>query len=403
MPDHNLPRQELGEAPVRASAAPRRRRRAPLILAALVLAALGGAVALREDLAALLPARAPAPAATATAEPPPALTVAVAEAAPRPLARSVAGDGSVVAWQELVIGAEAGGLRVAEVLFEEGQAVRQGQLLIRMDDALLQAGLNQAEAAIAEADAALRLARQELARAVDLARTSSAPRQTVEQREAAAAQAEARLASAVARRDEVAARLAQARILAPADGIVSKRAVLPGNVTGVGQELLRLIRDGRLELDARVPELELPALRPGQTVRVTHGERTIEAELRAVAPTVSPETRLGIAHVALPPDSGLRPGMFARAEILPGAAPGLTVPQSAMLFREGRPAVFVLEGERVALRPVATGRRQDGRVEITAGLAEGERVVVSGAGFLSDGDRVRVAPPNEGGGRTAAR
>jgi multidrug efflux pump subunit AcrA (membrane-fusion protein) len=85
--------------------------------------------------------------------------------------------------------------------------------------------------------------------------------------------------------------------------------------------------------------------------------------------------------------------MFARAEILPEAAPALTVPQEAILFREGRPAVFVLSesGDRVSLRPLATGRRREGVVEVTEGLAPGERVVVSGAGFLTDGDRVRVA------------
>ncbi len=226
---------------------------------------------------------------------------------------------------------------------------------------------------------------------MELARTSSATRQTVEQRAATTAQAEARLASAVARREEAAARLAQTRIVAPADGVVSRRSALLGSVTSAGQEMLRLVRDGRLELDARVPELELASLRPGQSVRVVHGDRVVMAELRAIAPTVSAETRLGIAHVALPHDAGLRPGMFARAEILPGDAPGLTVPQAAVLFREGRPAVFVLQGERVALRPVSTARRQDGVVEVTSGLAEGERVVVSGAGFLSDGDRVRVA------------
>ncbi len=402
MPDHNLPRREP-EGATRRAVAPARRRWRGWLAALIGLGAVGAGVAMRDDLIALLPRHAPPPAAAAPAEPPPSLTVVVAEAAPRPLARIVVGDGSVVAWQELVIGAEAGGLRVAEVAVEEGDAVRQGQLLVRLDDALLRAALGAAEAAVAEADAALRVARQELARAIDLVRTGSATRQTVEQRESTAAQAEARLASAAARREEAGARLAQARIVAPADGVVSKRVALLGSVTAAGQEMVRLIRDGRLELDARVPELELGLLRPGQPVRVTHGDRVVMAELRAVAPTVTPETRLGTVHVALPPDAGLRPGMFARAEILPGTAPGLTVPQPAVLFREGRPAVLVVQEDRVSLRSITTGRRQDGHVEVTSGLAAGERVVVSGAGFLSDGDRVRVAAPADPGPRSASR
>ncbi|MFT8245851.1 efflux RND transporter periplasmic adaptor subunit [Roseomonas sp. BN140053] len=386
MPDHNLP--GLGSPAVTAGRPARRRGRWLLVL--LALAALGAAVFLRGEIAALLHRPAPPAAPVVAAEPPPALTVAVAAATPRTLARTVVGDGSVVAWQELVIGAEAGGLRVAEVRVEEGDAVRAGQLLVRMDETLLRAVLGQAEAAVAEAQAALRNARQDLARAADLSRTGNAPRQTLELRQAAAEQAEARVASAVARREEVAARLAQARIVAPADGVVSKRSVLPGNVTSAGQEMLRLIRDNRLELDARVPELELAALRPGQPVQVTHGDRAVTGEVRAIAPTVSADTRLGIVHVALPADSGLRPGMFARAAVSPGEAPGLTVPPSAILFRDGRPAVLAVTGDRVALRPVSTGRRSEDAVEITDGLAEGERVVVSGAGFLSDGDRVRL-------------
>ncbi|HEV7267651.1 MAG TPA: efflux RND transporter periplasmic adaptor subunit [Falsiroseomonas sp.] len=394
MPDHPLPDTVLPRAAPtpEPDPAPAPRRRWPLA-ALLLAAAVGAGVVLREDIVAVLRPPAPPPAAATVAAPTPALTVAVAEARPALLARRIAGDGSVVAWQELVIGAEAGGLRVVEVAVQEGEAVREGQLLVRLEDALLTAQRDQAEAAVAEAEAALRIARQDLARAVELSRTQSAPRQTVEQREAAEAQAEARLAAARARRDEAAARLAQARILAPADGIVSRRTALLGAVTQPGQEMLRMIREGRVELDARVPELELAAVRPGQPVRVIHGERVIEAEVRAIAPTISPETRLGIVHVALPPDSGLRPGMFARAEIIPEPAPRLTVPQSALLFRDGSPAVLVLEGERVALRPVETGLRREGVVEITTGLRPSERVVVSGAGFLRDGDRVRVADP----------
>ncbi len=389
MPDHPMPPPR----PVGAAAAPPRRRRWVLPVA-VALALAGAGWLMRGEIASGLPGAPAPPAATAPAPPPPpvALTVATAPATPRPMARRIAGDGSVVAWQELVIGAEAGGLRVIEVLVDEGSRVSAGQPLVRMEDALLAAQLGQAEAAIAEAEAALRIARQDLARAVDLARTQSMPRQTLEQREATAAQAEARLASAQSRRDEAAARLAQARILAPADGIVSRRVALPGGVTQPGQEMLRIIRDGRVELDARVPELDLAAIRPGQPVRVIHGERAILGEVRAIAPIVSAETRLGIVHVALPPGAGLRPGMFARAEIQAGDAAALTVPQSALLFREGRPAVLVVQGDRVALRPVAAGRRQDGVVEVTQGLAAGEQVVVSGGGFLADGDRVRVAP-----------
>ena len=403
MPDHNLPSDALASrgtvAPPDGAVRARRARRWLLPLAAAAALALGGVALFQHEVAAVFGHRAPATAAapTASADAPPALTVSVAPAVQRPMARVVVGDGSVVAWQELVIGAEVGGLRVIEVAVEEGDAVREGQLLVRLEDSVLVAQRDQARAAVEEAQAALRVAQQDLIRSVELSRSQTAARQTLEQREAAARQAEARLASARARRSEAEARFAQTRVLAPTDGVVSRRTVLLGAVTAAGQELVRLVRDNRLELDARVPELELAAVRAGQRARVVHGDRTIEAEVRAVAPTVSSETRLGVVHVALPPGSGLCPGMFARAEILPEAAPALTVPQEAILFREGRPAVFVLagDGDRVALRLLTTGRRRDGMVEVTEGLAPGERVVVAGAGFLSDGDRVGVAGDRE--------
>ncbi|HWL83350.1 MAG TPA: efflux RND transporter periplasmic adaptor subunit [Roseomonas sp.] len=385
MPDHNPPAQIAAS-----HGRTRPRRRWPLLLGLLLTAGLGGLAVPR------LLHRAEAPAGVATPqEPPPALTVTLAAVQARDLARPVIGDGSVVPWQELVIGAEAGGLRVQAVPVEEGDSVREGQLLVALDEALPAALVAQTEAAVAEAEAALGIAQADLRRASQLSRSENVAQQVLEQRQAAARQAEARLSATRAQLQEAQARLAQTRILAPAGGTVLRRAVLPGAVVQPGQELVRLLRDGRLELDARVPELDLAAVRPGQAVRVRHGEREIMGTVRALAPVVAGETRLGVVHVTLPPGSGLRPGMFARAEILPRAAPGLTVPQEAVVFREGKPVVFVLpEGaERVEPRTITTGLRQDGNVEVTGGLAAGERVVATGAGFLSAGDRVRLAAP----------
>ena len=366
-----------------------RRQRIGWLASGVVLLALAGLLASRQM------AGPPAlPAVILPAEPPAALTVLLAPATERRFARPIIGDGSVVAWQDMVVGIEVGGLRVVEVPIEEGDRVARGQLLARLDDALPAAQAAQAEAAVTEAEAVLALAQADLRRSTELARSESVARQTLEQRQSIVRQMEAKLLASRARRDEATARLAQTRILAPEGGIVARRSVLPGAVAQSGQEVARLIRDGRLELDARVPELDLAAVRPGQPVRVRHGATEIAARVRAVAPTVANDNRLGLVHVALPAGSGLQPGMFAQAEILPEAAAALTVPQEAVVFREGRPAVFVLPDgtDRVALRPVRTGERRDGLVEVTKGLAAGERVVAGGTGFLSDGDRVRVAP-----------
>lgn len=362
----------------------------PLVL---VVALAGGGVAAWQWRAAHPPGPPPA-----VARPVPSLTVSVAAAISRAVTATVIGDGSVVAWQELVIGAEVGGLRIVEAPIEEGNSVSAGQVLARLDDSLILAQIAQVDAAINEAVAAVEIARADQLRSEDLVRSQSASRQLVEQRQSATRQAEARLISTRARREEAVARLAQTRILAPTDGVISRVSVRIGAVTALGQEMFRIIRDGRLELDARVPEMELADVQPGQPAVVRHGGRSIPAEVRILAPVISAETRLGIVHVALPPDSGLRPGMFARAEITGPTRQVVMVPASAVVFRDGAPQAFVLPpggatGEtRVAMRRLTAGARLDGMVEVTAGLTAGERVVTAGAGFLVDGDLVQIAP-----------
>jgi RND family efflux transporter MFP subunit len=320
------------------------------------------------------------------------LTVGVAPVELRRLGQVMLGDGSVVAWQEMVLGAEAGGLRVAEVMAEEGDRVIAGQVLLRFDDRLQVALAAQAEAAVSEAEAALQVARTELARASALARDAITSRQVVETRQGALLQAEARLAAAHARRDEAAARLAQTRILAPAAGIVARRAVTLGSVPAPGQEVYRIIQDGRLELAAKVPELALRTVGQGQRVRVRHGEYLTEGSVRAIAPIVDTTTRLGIVYITLQGESGLRPGMFAHAEIAVEPRQVVAVPEQAVAMRGGVPVAFVLGADaRISARQVEVGMRHDGFVEIRAGLHPDESVVTSGLGFLVDGTPARAA------------
>jgi RND family efflux transporter MFP subunit len=325
---------------------------------------------------------------------PPVIAVTVAPVELRTLPRSVTGDGSVVAWQELVVGAEVAGLRVAEVAVDEGDQVQRGQVLMRFDTSLLSAQAAQTEAGVKEAEAALQFLQSDVSRAVELSHGSFIAQQTLEQRQSAARQAQARLVLAHARHQEAMVRLAQARLVAPEDGVVIRRSGQPGAISAVGQEMFRLVRDGRLELDAKVPELELAVVQPGQRVHVFHGEEMVQAVVRAVAPAVATDTRLGIVHIALPGASGLRPGMFARVEILVEAAPALVAPERAVTFRGDAPAAFVVDGnDRVSLRRLTAGIHRDGFVEVLGGLQSGQLVVTSGAGFLADGDRVRVVRP----------
>lgn len=364
--------------------AARRALRKGLIFSPVVALAAAGLVAYGSASAPPKPVAAPQ-------ESRPALTVGVAGVAARPITRMVVGTGSVAAWQHLTIAAEVAGLRIVEVKVDEGDRVAQGQVLARLDDSILQAQLAQFEAAALEAEANLLNAQAEFRRAQELQASRNIAEAVFQQRQMAARATEARLGMIRAQRDEVKAKIAQTAIRAPSDGVVAKRTALMGTVSSVGAEMFRIIRDGRVELQAQVPELDIGRVKVGQPVRVVHGDDAVDGRVRLVGAVVDAATRLGIVYVELPPDSGLKPGMFANAEIAVGTAEALAVPQEALVFRDGRPAAFAVgAGNRVAVRALETGTRQDGYVEIRSGLGRGDRIVVAGAGFLNDGDLVRI-------------
>lgn len=321
-------------------------------------------------------------------------SVTVEPAASRTLSRTIVASGTISAWQEVPVGAETGGLTAVAVRTDEGQYVRQGQVLVQLNDQLLRAQLRQQEAQVASARARLDEAEAALARAQELRERGFLAPAALDTRVAEQATARAALASAEAARSETQARLAQASIRAPVSGLVIRRSVTQGQIVSSGTELFRIVRDGRLELNAEVPETELALVRPGQGATVASedvGETT--GQVRIVTPEVDPQSRLGLARIALNGAGGFRPGMFARARIDVGAAPAVTVPTGAVLYRDNHPAVFVLDDEsRARLRTVTVTTRTD---EWTAveGVAAGERVVVRGAGFLNDGDRVSVSAP----------
>jgi HlyD family secretion protein len=241
-------------------------------------------------------------------------------------------------------------------------------------------------------------------------KTNSITLQTTEQREATARTADARLNSArmgravsqadltvaEATRTELMARFAQTEIRAPADGIISRRMARIGNISiGAGNDVLfRMVRDGILELDANVPDRMMARLAPGQRVRLaaTGGDgKPIYGTVRAIAPLVDPSTRMGIAHIRFPIEAKLQAGMFVSGDLMLDERDLVAVPESSVLVKDGKPVVFALtDGDLVSEKPVQTGLRIDGRVAILKGLESGDKIVHTGAGFLKDGDKVRV-------------
>jgi RND family efflux transporter MFP subunit len=377
---------------------PRRGLLRPAIAAALLVVAAGVALwwfAHRTPATGTAPA-APAPAAKADAPAKPALTVTLTQPRREDWPRTLAAQGSVAAWQEAAVGAELSGFRVTEVLVNVGDPVRKGQTLARISAEAVAADVAQARAAVAEAEAVLAEARTNAARSRDLATKGFVSPQAATQTATLEQTAAARLAAARARLEAEEVRLNQTRVLAPDDGTISARAATVGSLTQPGQELFRVIRGNRLEWRAEVTAGELGRLAPGMPALVRlPGGAEVRGRIRMLAPTVDPQTRNAIVYVDLPvePASPARAGMFARGEFELGRAPALSLPQTAVVQREGFSYVFRLEGgSRVAQTKIAVGRRVGDRIEVVDGLAPGAEVVEAGAGFLADGDNVRVVP-----------
>ncbi len=338
------------------------------------------------------------PAGTSTSVARPALTVTGTQAQTQALPIKLTANGNIAAWQEASVGAEIGGLRLAEVLVNVGDTVQRGQVLARFATDAVQADLAQARALVAEASASAQEATANADRVRALLNTGVFSGQQSSQYLTAEQTAKARVESAKAVMAAQLLRLQNTEVRASDSGIISARLATVGAVVGAGSELFKLIRQGRLEWRAEVGANELYRLPVGAAVSVAAASGSpVTGRVRTVAPTVDPQTRSGLVYVDLPSgpsrQAGLKAGMFARGEFELGSSPALTVPQQAVVVRDGFSYVFRLNADqRVSQLKVQTGRRVGERVELLDGVGAESSLVASGAGFLNDGDLVKVAP-----------
>ncbi len=328
-----------------------------------------------------------------TAAPRASMTVTPAQPSKSNLPLRLAANGNVAAWQEASVGSEVNGLRLAEVLVDVGDSVRRDQVLAVFASDTVQADLAQARAALAEATAQAADAAANAERARSLQNSGALSAQQINQLLTAELAAKARVESARAVLQQQELRLKKTQLLAPDAGVISHRTATVGAVVGSGVELFRLIRQGRLEWRAEVTASEIGKVKPGTRVQVTtaSGAR-VDGRVRLVGPTVDPQTRAALVYVDLAGGgSGVKAGMFARGEFELGSTGALTVPQQAVVVRDGFNYVFLVGGDnKVTQIKVEVGRRGGEQVEIVQGLQPAATVAVTGAGFLNDGDTVRV-------------
>jgi HlyD family secretion protein len=323
----------------------------------------------------------------------PSLTVTLTQAQSTQVPTRISANGNIAAWQEASVGALANGLRLAEVRVNVGDLVKKGQVLATFAADTVQTDLAQTRANTAEAQAELSNARANAKRARGLKKTGALSEQQISQYFTAERTAKARLDAVNAAGRMQSIRMNQAQVLSPDDGVISARQATVGAVVPAGAELFRLIRQSRLEWRAEVAASDLVRLQRGQRVMVTPvGGQAITGSVRMVAPTVDPATRNGLVYVDLTADPGARSGMFARGDFNIGSTQSLTLPQSAVLLRDGFAYVFGVgsKDQRVTMKKVTLGQRLGDQVEVVSGLEPSARVVASGVGFLSDGDTVRV-------------
>ena len=320
------------------------------------------------------------------------MAVTLAKAQTRNIERSIIASGPVSPWEEMQLGVELSGVRVTSLNVDVGQSVKRGQLLLELDHRTLDSDLRQADASLNEAKAGLQLTNINFNRGQQLAKSQLISASALDELRAGVVQAQARLATTQAIRDGVQLKRDFASLRAPDDGIISKRLVQPGQVVMAGTELLRLIRRGRLEWRAELNETDLARVQTGAKIRLqTSGGEIVEGIVRAVSPGLDATTRTGTLYADLPNPGSLKAGTFLEGRILTSASQALMVPAASLIQRDGHSYVYTVTADSTVQRiRVSSGASEQGFVEITQGLKAGDAVVDSGAGLLSDGDRVNV-------------
>ncbi|HUO66798.1 MAG TPA: efflux RND transporter periplasmic adaptor subunit [Gammaproteobacteria bacterium] len=358
---------------------------AALLIAGGVIVALNGRPA---DRAAQRPS---VPAAAGSREA--VLTVTAAELRPVEVNRTITINGSIFAWQEVIIAPEVGGYRVAEVKVDVGDHVKRGQTLVELSTALLDAEVATKNAALAQREAQLVADAAGLDRGESLKGMNLISQADYDKLKSAALTSRAGVESARADLQSSALRLKFTNVTAPDDGVITSRTVTVGQIAQAGGEMLRLLRNGRIEWRGEAPEARLGELKPGQPVKLTTADGAIfDGTIRVVAPTIQSGNRTGLIYVDLPANDRLRPGMFARGDIEISRAMAFTVPLQSVVSADGYSYVFVLKPDnRVERRHVETGAVHDSEIEVSSGITGGDMVVGKGAGFLKDGDLVNVS------------
>jgi RND family efflux transporter MFP subunit len=310
----------------------------------------------------------------------------------QPVAHLISATGSLASRREMPVGVAGQGGMITQVLVDPGDWVKSGQVLATIDRSVQTqtAASLAAQVRVAESDA--RLAQANLDRAQKLVSGGFISKADIDQLTATRDAAVAKVHVAEAQLAETRAQNAQLFIRAPAAGLVLTRGAEPGQIVSPASgALFKIAKDGEMELDALLSESDLARVAVGVPAQVTPvgSNKTYEGHVWEVEPVIDPQTRQGIAKIAIPYHQDLRPGGFASATIRAGSADAPLLPQSAVLSDEKGNYVYIVNGEnKVVRRDVTTGVVSDEGVAIASGLNGTEHVVVTAGAFLNPGQKV---------------
>jgi RND family efflux transporter MFP subunit len=358
------------------------------------------------------------------AKPIAAPTITVSKVTTEDFVQTAAVSGSLVPREEILVSPEIEGLRVRELLADEGDHVKKGQVLARLVSEQIDAQLAQNEANLAHSNAAIAQAKSQivqaeaqakeaqaqLVRAEPLKKSGYLSGATYDQRESAAGTTAAQLVAArdgltaaeadkaqvTAQRREIMWRRSNTDVTAPKDGIISRRTARIGAMaSAIGEPMFRIIEDGEIELDAEIVETELKNVKVDQKAVVTvPGYGDFNGRVRLVSPEVDKTTRLGRVKIFLGANPVLRIGSFAEGRIETARSRGLAVPSSAVTFEQDAISVqVVVNGNKIEQRIVPVGLTAGDFIEVKDGLKEVYVVVTRAGTFLRDGDVVRPVVP----------
>jgi RND family efflux transporter MFP subunit len=294
---------------------------------------------------------------------------------------TIESSGIVSPWQEAIINAQIGGFQIVELRADVGDVVQEGQVLAVLNQAFLEAQREELQARLDRATA-------DLKRAVTLSAKGS-----ISEKDRLNAETEEKSAKALLELKLL--EIKYATVVAPDAGIIVSRSAMLGQVSELGTELFRIIRQGRLEWRAEIAASDLAKVSVGQKVEVDlpDGEVAVGV-VRKISPVLDEATRRGLIYADLIDSGTARAEMYGGGRIFLGVRQVLVVPAASLLIRDGRHYVAKVlgskDGSSVSLVPVSVGRYSGDRAEITGSLSPNDTIVGEGAGLLDDGDRVRV-------------